>query len=134
MVNNVIDYDAESKSEGAKSIYVQKTLWTKKDYEDFILLIDWRIKATPWSNHNVPIVLPSGLHKLNNIGEEIKIIVPDSDSGVWFRGQNSKALANIWCWPIGSGEVYDYRMDQKMSPEVRRAVTPRVNADRNIGE
>jgi hypothetical protein len=31
-------------------------------------------------------------------------------------------------------EVYGYRMDEKMPPEVRRGVTPKVNADKNIGE
>ena len=37
-------------------------------------------------------------------------------------------------WPIGSGEVYGYRMDKSMPPEVRRGVTPKTNADHNIGE
>jgi hypothetical protein len=41
---------------------------------------------------------------------------------------------NIWCWPVGSGEFYGYRMDPKMPPEVHAAVTPKMNADRNIGE
>jgi hypothetical protein len=45
-----------------------------------------------------------------------------------------KAQVNIWCWPVGSGEVYGYRMDEKMPPAVRAAVTPRVLADKNVGE
>jgi hypothetical protein len=36
-------------------------------------------------------------------------------------------------WPIGSGEVYGYRTDRQMPPEVRAAVTPRVKADRPRG-
>jgi hypothetical protein len=59
--------------------------------------------------------------------------VPDSDSGILLRGVG-KCQANIWGWPIGSGEVYGYRMDEKMPPEVRRGVTPKTNADKNIGE
>jgi hypothetical protein len=30
--------------------------------------------------------------------------------------------------------VYGYRMDPKMPPEVRAGVTPKANADRDIGE
>ena len=40
---------------------------------------------------------------------------------------------NIWCWPIGSGEVYGYRTDATMPPAVRAGVTPKRNADRDIG-
>jgi len=81
----------------------------------------------------VPIILPSGLHKRDENGKPITIVVPDSDSGILLRGVG-KCQANIWCWPIGSGEVYGYRMDENMPPEVRRGVTPAVNADKNIGE
>lgn len=127
IVNNVIDYDAESEAKEDKS------LWSAKAYKDFILIVDWRIKETPWTNPNVPLILPSGLHKKNEKGEEIKMAVPDSDSGILLRGVG-KCQANIWGWPIGSGEVYGYRMDEKMPAEVRRGVTPTVNADKNIGE
>jgi hypothetical protein len=41
---------------------------------------------------------------------------------------------NIWCWPVGSGEVYGYRMDQNMPPDVRAGVTPKINADNDIGQ
>lgn len=127
ILNGVIDYDAES--EAPKD----KNLWTEKQYKDFVLYIDFRIKSTPYKNPDVPIILPSGLHKLDENGKEITMVVPDSDSGILLRG-NSKSQVNIWCWPTGCGEVYGYRMDPKMSPEVRRAVTPVTNADKNIGE
>jgi hypothetical protein len=127
ILNSVIDYDAES--EAVKD----KNLWTQKQYKDFILYIDFRIKSTPYKNPNVPVILPSGLHKLDENGKEITMVVPDSDSGILLRG-NSKSQINIWCWPTGCGEVYGYRMDEKMPPEVRRAVTPVTNADKNIGE
>lgn len=127
IIEGVIDYDAESEAEGDKSLY------SEKEFGDFVLYVDWRIKATPWKNPRVPLILPSGKHKLDENGEEIKIIIPDSDSGIYIRG-SSKSQVNIWCWPIGSGEVYGYRMDEKMSDEVRRGVTPLMNADHNIGE
>lgn len=127
IIDGVIDYDAESEAEK------DKNLWTEKIYKDFILYVDWCIKETPWKNPNVPIILPSGLHKKNEKGEAMTMLVPDSDSGILLRGVG-KCQANIWNWPIGSGEVYGYRMDEKMPPEVRRGVTPKVNADKNIGE
>ena len=49
IVNGVIDYDAES--EAGKD----KNLWTEKQYKDFILYVDFRIKATPYKNPNVPL-------------------------------------------------------------------------------
>jgi len=127
VLEGVIDYDAESESQSDKS------LWSKKIYKNFELYVDWRIKETPWKNPGVPLVLPSGLHKLDENGKPINMVVPDSDSGILLRGVG-KCQANIWCWPIGSGEVYGYRMDENMPPEVRRGVTPLVNADKNIGE
>lgn len=126
IVDGVIDYDAESEAE-------DKNLWSAKEYKDFVLYVDWRIKEVPWTNPNVPLILPSGLHKKNEKGEEITMAVPDSDSGILLRGEG-RCQANIWNWPIGSGEVYGYRMDEKMPADVRKGVTPRVNADKNIGE
>ncbi len=127
VIDGVVDYDAESESKGDKS------LWTQKSYKDFELYVDFRIKATPWKNSHVPLILPSGLHKLDENGKEINITMPDSDSGILLRGVG-KCQANIWCWPIGCGEVYGYRMDAAMPPEVRRGATPKTNADKNIGE
>ena len=128
IIDGVIDYDAESEAVG------DKNLWSAKTYKDFELLVDWRITATPWNNPRVPIILPSGLHKKDETGKEIQIVVPDSDSGILFRGPRGGAQANIWCWPIGSGEVYGYRMNPNMPPAVRAGVTPKMNADRDIGE
>ena len=128
VVDGVIDYDAESESTAA-----DKSLWSERSYGDFTMHVDWRIKATPYVNPNVPIIKYDGTHKKDADGKEIRISVPDSDSGILLRG-TSKAQVNIWCWPIGSGEVYGYRTDEKMPAAVRAGVTPSKNADRNIGE
>jgi hypothetical protein len=127
VVEGVIDYDALSEASGDKS------LWSQKEYGDFTLLLDWRIKDTPYKNPRVPIILPDGTHKLGPDGKEIQIIVPDSDSGVYLRG-TGKSQVNIWCWPIGSGEVYGYRMDKSQPASVRAGVTPKVLADKHVGE
>lgn len=127
IIDGVIDYDAESEAEGNKS------LWTEKEFGDFELYVDWRIKETPWNNPRVPLIMPDGTHKLNEHNEEIRMVVPDSDSGILFRGEGG-TQANIWCWPIGSGEVYSYRMNRDLPPEIIKGVTPMTNADNNIGE
>ncbi|HVR70950.1 MAG TPA: DUF1080 domain-containing protein [Vicinamibacteria bacterium] len=127
VVGGVIDYDAESEAPGDKS------LWTEKEYGNFVLRLDWRIKDTPYVNPNVHIVRPDGSSKRDAKGKPVLMAVPDSDSGVYLRGE-SKAQVNIWAWPVGSGEVYGYRTDEKMPASVRAGVTPRKLADRNIGE
>ena len=127
VVDGVIDYDARSEAPGR-----DKNLWTEKEYGDFTLRIDWKIKRTT-GLYSMPVVLPDGTHKLDKDGKEIRIERPNADSGVYVRG-SGRSQINIWCWPIGSGEVYGYRMDKKMPPEVRAGVTPKVKADNPVGE
>jgi hypothetical protein len=127
VVDGVIDYDAESEASGDKSLY------TERSFTNFVLRVDWRIKSTPYTNPSVPIIKPDGTHKKDADGKEIRTSVPDSDSGIYLRGA-SKAQVNIWCWPVGSGEVYGYRMDEKMPAAVRAGVTPKKLADRDIGQ
>lgn len=112
-----------------------KDLWTRKAYKNFILKVDWRFpkKDEPdW--REVPYIDPDGSTPNGPDGKPKTVKIDYAgDSGIYVRG-NSKSQINCWNWPIGSGEVYGYRMDQKMSPEVRRGVTPKVNADNPIGE
>ncbi len=127
VVDGVIDYDACSEAPGK-----DKNLWTAKEYGDFTFKIDWRLKQTT-GLYPMPVVLPDGTHKLDDRGQEIKIPTPNADSGIYLRGEG-KSQINIWCWPIGSGEVYGYRMDKAMPPEVRAGVTPKARADKPVGE
>jgi len=129
VVNGVIDCDAKSEAPG------DKCLWSEKSFKDFVLLIDWRLKDEQpgYQNKRVPIILPDGSHKKDASGKEINITIEDVDSGIYLRGLD-KCQVNIWMWPIGSGEVYGYRMDRQMPPEVRAAVTPRRKADRPRGQ
>jgi len=126
VLDGVIDYDARSEATG------DKNLWTEKEYGDFVLKIDWRIKQTT-GLYNVPTVLPDGTHKKGPDGKDIITPTPNADSGILLRG-NARNQINIWCWPIGSGEVYGYRMDKTMPPEVRAGVTPKLRADKPVGE
>lgn len=127
VVDGIIDYDALSEAEG------DKNLWTEEEFGDFVLRLDWRIKDTPFVNPNVPIIRPDGTHQRNAQGETVRTSVPDADSGIYLRG-TPKAQVNIWAWPIGSGEVYGYRMDAEMPADVVAGVTPSTMADNHIGE
>lgn len=127
VLEGVIDYDAESEATG------DKNLWTEREYADFVLHVEWRIKSTPYVNPNVPYILPDGTHARDIAGKPMKMSLPDSDSGILIRGSGRHQL-NIFCWPIGSGEMYGLRMDPKSSPEVRAAATPRTQADKPVGE
>lgn len=125
VLDGVIDYDAASEATG------DKNLWTEKEYGDFILKIDWRIKETA-GLYDTPIVLSDGSYLTGPDGKNLTIKRANADSGIYVRG-TSKAQLNIWCWPVGSGEVYGYRNRQD-DPVVRAGVTPRINADNPVGE
>ena len=127
VVDGVIDYDALSESSG------DKNLWSEREYDDFVLVIDWRIKETPFVNKMIPYILPDGTHANDIHGDELRLALPDSDSGIFLRG-DGKYQVNIWCWPIGSGEMYGLRMDPETPPELRKAVTPLTQADKPVGE
>ncbi len=110
-----------------------RNLWTSKSYGDFELLVDWRIKESPYINRAAKIILPDGTYKEDGSGKDMLIEVPNTDSGIFLRGQH-KSQVNIWLWPVGSGEVWGYRTDPALSPQVHAGVTPKVKADRPMGQ
>lgn len=101
-------------------------LWTRKSYRDFVMICDWRWK-NKGAKANLPRILPDGREQ----GTEE--VLDAGDSGIYLRG-NDKSQVNIWCWSVGSGEVYGYRTDPNMPAEVKAGVTPRSKADKPIGE
>ena len=121
-----LDYDGKSEAE-------DKHLWTEKDYGDFVMICDWRWTRAP-ETRAMPVLLPDGGEAMNPDGTPRTEEVPYAgDSGIYLRG-NSKSQVNMWCWPVGSGEVWGYRQDAEQDAEVRRAVTPRMKADKKIGD
>jgi Domain of Unknown Function (DUF1080) len=107
-------------------------LWTEKEYGDCTLVFDWR-----WSGRGqlqkLPTVLPDGSNKLDKDGQTELTEVEDLDSGVYLRG-NIQSQVNLWNWSIGSGEIYGYRTNPAMSAEVKAGATPKMKADRPLGE
>ncbi len=126
VVDGVIDYDSASEAKG------DKNLKTREEFGDFILKIDWRLKKTS-GLYNVPIVLQDGSYLKDASGKKITIKMPNADSGIFLRG-HSKSQLNIWCWPVGSGEVYGVRNNASTPAEIRAGVTPRINADKPVGQ
>ncbi len=107
-------------------------LWTEREYGDCTLVFDWR-----WSGagplQKQPIVQPDGSNKLGPDGKPELVEIEELDSGIYLRG-NTASQVNLWNWPVGSGEVYGYRTNPAMPAEVRAGVTPKVKADRPLGE
>ncbi|MBW7995697.1 MAG: DUF1080 domain-containing protein [Candidatus Glassbacteria bacterium] len=126
--DNVINYDGQSEAERE-----EKNLWSEGEFEDFAMIVDWRLAGEP-SLKDWFIILPDGSVALEENGDSLTASVMNAgDSGIYLRG-SSKSQVNIWNLPVGSGEVYGYRTDLSMPPEVRRAVTPVMNADNPVGE
>jgi hypothetical protein len=123
----IIDYDALSEASGDKS------LWTEKEYANYTLIVDWRIKEAAFVNPNTRQILPDGSEVAGPDGKPLGIPLPDADSGILLNG-SVKHQVNIWCWPVGSGEMYGVRRDAAMPAEVKAAATPVVKADNAVGK
>ena len=126
VIDGVIDYDAMSEATGNKS------LWTAESYGDYSLHVEWRFKQTS-GLYPMPTILPDGSYKTDADGNEIKVPTPNADSGILLRG-NTGGQANLWCWPIGSGELWSVRNNKNLAPEIRAAAVPKVRADKPVGQ
>jgi hypothetical protein len=121
----VLSYDGASEAE-------DKNLWSEKEYGDFELVCDWRLSGEARKTPR-PVILPSGEYEMKD-GQQVMVEVDDAgDSGIYLRGSD-KSQVNIWCWPVGSGEVYGYRTDASQPAEVRAGVTPKLKADNPPGQ
>lgn len=109
VVDGVLDYDARATH-----------LWTEDSFGDFTLLVEWRLKPA------------KELYGAETEADGSRFAY-SPDSGIYLRG-TAKAQTNIWASPMGSGEVWGYRTDQSMPEEVRQGATPKVNADKPVGE
>jgi Domain of Unknown Function (DUF1080) len=124
--DSILEYDGHSTAR-------DKDLWTEKAYGDFVLIVDWRLPGKPAPRPR-PVVLPNGDDATNPDGSRKTVEVPYAgDSGILLRGID-KAQVNITCNTIGSGELYDYRVDKTMPAEVRAGAVPRAKADKQPGQ
>jgi len=126
VVDGVIDYDAQSEAKGSKN------LWTQDPFGDYILHIEWRFKRTT-GLYAMPTIGADGSYKTDADGSVIKTPTPNADSGIFLRGTGGSQV-NLWCWPIGSGELWSVRNNKKLTPELRAAAVPKVRADKPVGQ
>ncbi|MDB6080177.1 MAG: hypothetical protein JWO82_3924, partial [Akkermansiaceae bacterium] len=124
-LNGILKYDGKSES-------TEKNLWTQKEYGDFTLVCDWRWAAEGPKSQR-PIILPDGSEKKNDDGTSVTEEIQELDSGIYLRG-SEKSQVNLWNWSVGSGEVYGFRTNMSLSPEVRAGVTPKAKADKPLGQ
>jgi hypothetical protein len=116
MKDGVLHYDAKGPD-----------LWTEKSYANFMLKADWRFPGLPVEKE-APVILPDG-----SVSNKTEKVMDAGDSGIFLRGA-AKSQVNLWCWPVGSGEIYGYRTDGKLAPEIRAGATPKLRADKPPGE
>jgi Domain of Unknown Function (DUF1080) len=125
-LDSILEYDGHSTAR-------DKDLWTEKAYGDFVLIADWRLPGKPAPRPR-PVVLPNGDDATNPDGSRKTVEIPYAgDSGILLRGKD-KTQVNITCNTIGSGELYDYRVDKTMPAEVRAGAIPRAKADKQPGQ
>ncbi|MBM4090490.1 MAG: DUF1080 domain-containing protein [Planctomycetes bacterium] len=125
VVDGVIDYDALSESKQ------NKNLLSESDFGDFTLYLEWRFKRTA-GMYPVPTILADGSYKMDADGKQIVTLTPNADSGLLLRGVQHQV--NLWCWPIGSGELWSVRNNQKLTAEQRAAAVPKACADKPVGQ
>ena len=127
VVDGVIDYDAKSEAKG------DKNLWTEKSYKDFMLRSTGGSRPDRATRTRCRSSCPTAATRRTTTARRSasrsRTSIPASTCAA--RG---KRQVNIWMWPVGSGEVYGYRMDKKMPPEVRAGVTPKKKVDKPRGE
>jgi hypothetical protein len=125
VIDGVIDYDARSEAEN------EKDLWSEKEYHNFILHVEWRFKGYGDHLFPLPTILPDGSYLIDADGKIVEPLRPNSDSGILLKGVGQ---TNLWCWSVGSGELWGIRTNEELAPELRAAAVPTENADRPVGQ
>ncbi len=127
--DGIIDYDGKAESKARPD----KDLWTKEEFGDFTLCVEWRFPAKPTMKPH-PIVLPNGDFDLDADGNRKTIPRLDAgDSGIYLRGA-MEAQVNIWSQWLGSGEINVYRKDKSLPDDLRKRYFPTQRADKPFGE
>lgn len=125
VIDGVIDYDARSEASE------DKNLWSEGEYQDFILHVEWRFKGYGDHLFPLPTILPDGSYVKNADGSIYEPLGPNSDSGILLKGVGQ---TNLWCWSVGSGELWSVRNNKDLPAEARAAAVPSENADRPVGQ
>ncbi len=108
-------------------------LWSNAKYLDFVFRFQWRLPDPPKWN-DLPVINLDGTYAIDEKGKPITQRVLDAGAGgVLFRS-SSKANVDLSCYPIGSGGLWDSREDPQLTAQQRKAMTPKRQADRPVGD
>ena len=125
VIDGVIDYDAQSEAKE------DKNLWSEKEYHNFVLHIEWRFKGYGDHLFPLPTILPDGSYMKDAEGKTVEPLGHNSDSGILLKGVGQ---SNLWCWSVGSGELWSVRNNEELAPKVRAAAVPLENMDKPVGQ
>src|SRR6188768_4102001 len=73
VVDGVIDCNPQGDEKGGQN------LWTAKEFGDFELWVDWRIKESPFMNPEAKIILPDGSYQKDDAGNLKTVTAPNTD-------------------------------------------------------
>lgn len=108
-------------------------LWTQATFRDFELIVDWRMPAKPAPRSRATFT-PEGLYVFDEKGVQVRREILDAgDSGIFFRNAPLYQV-NIWSQSMGSGDINELHKDPSLPADLRRAMLPRIPADRPFGE
>ena len=102
-------------------------LWSEREFGDFTLLVEWRWPDAPVLTDQ-PVIAADG-----RTDGTIQRVLEAGDSGIYLRGLK-KAQANLFCYPVGSGEFWEFREDAAQPRDFARTVTPKRRADSPVGD
>lgn len=110
-----------------------RDLWSEREYGDVLLVADWRLLRKPEPTM-LPTFTPDGLFVVDADGKTVRRLLDSAgDSGIYLR-DSTRAQVNIWCQPMGSGDINDYHKDATLPLEIRRACVPTKKADHPPGQ
>ncbi len=127
--NGVIDYDGKSEAKTRSD----KDLYSEQWYRDFTFKFEWRFSSPPRMKEHRVLNPEQGWVRTPDGKYAKERYMSAGDSGIYLRG-TSQLQINLWCHPMGSGQVHAYMIDTSLPLELRRACVPAKNTDRPQGE
>ncbi|XBH01259.1 family 16 glycoside hydrolase [Singulisphaera sp. Ch08] len=81
--DSILAYDGKSEAK-------DKSLWTEKEYGDFVMVVDWRLPGKPTPKPRA-VILPNGDDAVNPDGTKKVLNIPYAgDSGILIRGSEKR--------------------------------------------
>ena len=128
-LNGVIDYDGQSEAKPRSD----QDLYSEHWYRDFTFKFEWRFSSPPEMKEHRALNPEQGWVRTSDGKYAKERYMSAGDSGIYLRG-TSQLQINLWCHPMGSGQVHAFMIDTNLPLALRRACVPARNTDRQPGE